>query len=380
LTAVLWLKRDRKVNLVIMGVALALSVYAGELVLRLMESEISRPTLPIMTIIERSEAREKIAAQFTKKYGREIDTRDGLQVLNELRANGIDAVPSVSPKIYALRYYKKDAGAATGATAPPLIALGGISNKLTIWCNETGQRLTYESDEHGFHNPKGLWQSPRIDIVALGDSFTQGHCVAPGESFVDIIREQYPATLNLGMPGEGPLIMLATLKEYARPLRPRVVLWFYFEGNDLIDLEEERTSAVLMRYLEAGSFSQHLTERQPEIDEVLLDFAEKEKARVIALREARKRNRPGVVDELVYFLKLPALRAKLQLIHARTAEETELAASVNEVKTKLFQRVWADAKATVTAWGGTVYFVYLPNWTRFEPKLEAFDQRLAASA
>src|SRR5262249_27222245 len=94
----------------------------------------------------------------------------------------------------------------------------------------------------------------------------------------------------------------------------------------------------------------------------------------------RKRNRPGKVGELIYFLKLPALRAKLQLMHSTTAEETELAASVNEVKQDLFRRVLADAKATVTAWGGTVYFVYLPNWTRFEPKLEAFDQRLAASA
>src|SRR5262249_13375980 len=136
-------------------------------------------------------------------------------------------------------------------------------------------------------------------------------------------------------------------------------------------------SAALMRYLDS-SFSQHLIERQPEIDQELLDLVEKEKAREVELRAARKRNRSGVVGELVAFVKLPALRTKLRLLQGRSTEEMELAAYVNEVTTDLFRRSLSEAKATVTAWGGTVYFVYLPNWTRFDPDLKAFDQRVAA--
>jgi hypothetical protein len=85
-------------------------------------------------------------------------------------------------------------------------------------CNESGQFVTYESDEHGFRNPKRLWGSGGIDVVALGDSFTQGYCVPSGREFVGLVRQRYPSTLNLGIAGEGPLLMLATLKEYVIPL------------------------------------------------------------------------------------------------------------------------------------------------------------------
>jgi hypothetical protein len=375
LLAALRLKRDHRINLAIVSVVLVLSVYAGELVLHLIEPEGSRPELPIMIALHASDDRTKLAARLTKEFGVKIDTRDRFQVLNDLRGKGIDAVPSVIPR-YQLRYQQRDDGAATAGGAPRLVAFGGISNKLTTLCNENGQMVTYESDEHGFRNPKGLWQRDRIEIVALGDSFTQGHCVPPGKAFVDVVRQHYPATLNLGMAGEGPLLMLATMKEYARPFRPRIVLWFYFEGNDLVDLQEEQTSPVLMRYLER-TFSQHLPERQREVDAALREFVEKETARETALREARKRNRRGVIGSVVELAKLPAVRSKLGLVQGRTAEEAELANKMNHMKVDLFRRVLSDAKSTVAAWGGTLYFVYLPNWTRFDARLRAFDQRLA---
>jgi lysophospholipase L1-like esterase len=129
-----------------------------------------------------------------------------------------------------------------------------------VHCNEAGKYVIYESDEHGFHNPKGIWGTNSLDIVALGDSFTQGSCVASDENFVSVIREHYPKTLNLGMSGQGPLNTLATLKDYVQALKPNVVLWFFFEGNDVADLFYERQSPLLMRYLDG--FSQRLGERQ----------------------------------------------------------------------------------------------------------------------
>ena len=58
------------------------------------------------------------------------------------------------------------------------------------------------------------------------------------KNFVALIRQHYPATINLGVSGDGPLTMLATLKEYVQFAKPRVVLWFFWEGNDLSDLQE----------------------------------------------------------------------------------------------------------------------------------------------
>ena len=51
--------------------------------------------------------------------------------------------------------------------------LGGIARVLTVHCNESGSWVTFQSDEHGFRNPLGLWQSGTLDIAAVGDSFTE---------------------------------------------------------------------------------------------------------------------------------------------------------------------------------------------------------------
>lgn len=120
---------------------------------------------------------------------------------------------------------------------------GGMSNKVTAYCNESGTHEWYESDEHGFHNPKGVWSAAQIDVVAVGDSYTQGHCVASDTNFVALIRQRYPRTLNLGINGQGPLMTLATLRDYGLSLKPKIVLWFFYEGNDMTDLAEEKSPA-----------------------------------------------------------------------------------------------------------------------------------------
>src|SRR5207247_577135 len=88
------------------------------------------------------------------------------------------------------------------------------------------------------------------------------------KNFVALIRNRYPATLNLGETGNGPLTELATLKEYLPGLKPKIVLWCYFEGNDLADLKGEHANALLMSYLN-GNYSQGLLREQANIDQAL---------------------------------------------------------------------------------------------------------------
>ena len=63
------------------------------------------------------------------------------------------------------------------------------------------------------------------------------------------------------MSGTGPLHQLAILKEYVAPLKPKVVLWNFFEGNDLQELVIENNNKILKKYLN-NSFSQNLKEEQ----------------------------------------------------------------------------------------------------------------------
>jgi lysophospholipase L1-like esterase len=353
------LKADHKINLALACLALIASVYAAEVVLWLTRDPFTARDGSVMTLVHREAAkdRKKLAAELTRRYGGEVDSRDTLEVITDLRRAGVDAVPFVIPRLQVQHQNPADPSR--------LIALGGISNKLTVLCNESGQFITYESDEHGFRNPRGLWRSGRADIAAVGDSFTQGYCVPAEKSFVGLIGQQYPRTFNLGMAGEGPLSMLATIQEYLSRLKPRVVLWFYFEGNDLLDLADERRSAVFMRYLQ-DDFSQRLFERQAEIDQALERFVENETVLERKKREARERNAPGIAGHLSGMLKLGTLRRGLGLVQGVNTEEVQSVSDLDTTRMDLFRTILSLAQSHVDSWGGQLYFIYLPNWPRDE--------------
>ena len=83
-----------------------------------------------------------------------------------------------------------------------------------------------------------IYGMKKIDIVALGDSFTHGACIPDNKNYVNLIRENYSNILNLGIGGNNPLSNLAALIEYALPKKPRIILWFHFAGNDLAGMME----------------------------------------------------------------------------------------------------------------------------------------------
>ncbi len=88
-------------------------------------------------------------------------------------------------------------------------------------------------DENGFRNPPGLAQA---DLVLLGDSFLEAGLVPLGE----VVSSRLSAALgasaaNLGHSGYGPQQELLVLRRYGLPLKPKTVVWLFFEGNDLID-------------------------------------------------------------------------------------------------------------------------------------------------
>jgi len=128
--------------------------------------------------------------------------------------------------------------------------------------NENGYYMVYPSDRYGFNNPDSEWDAEQVEWLLTGDSFTEGVAVNPGEDVAGQIRliTKQP-TINVGRGGNGPLIELAELREYAELVKPKKVLWLYFEGNDLKELQREKFNPLLMQYMEDG-FSQNLINRQ----------------------------------------------------------------------------------------------------------------------
>jgi hypothetical protein len=308
------------------------------------------------------------------------DTRSKTEVVEDLRRQGEDAVPALFPQGLLEKQQDGTSKSAIRINSSEVLPLAGISNRLTVVCNESGEYVSYRSDEHGFNNPQGTWGRPSIDMAAVGDSYVYIWCVPPEKHFVSLIRSRMPAVLNLGMEGDGPLSTLATIREYAATTRPKLVLWFFFEGNDLADLERERTSPLLMRYLDAG-FSQRLIERQSELDTALNDFVAATGKGSSDLRaklaEAADLIRnagqtPGLFRGI---LRLQQLRQRLGLAGGQESPAAVEAVSSPDAAVQpalssaleLFQRVLVDANGTVNGWGGRLFFVYLPSWHRYAP-------------
>jgi len=201
-----------------------------------------------------------------------------------------------------------------------------------------------------------------VRIAALGDSFTQGYCVPSGSSFVDLIRRQDGATLNLGIAGDGPLMMLATLEEYLSPLEPQIVLWFYFEGNDLVDLQSERKMPLLQNYLR-DDFTQPDLARQSDVDRAIMAEIPAIVAKERTDLENRSRN--TMVYGAIAFAKLSALRGRLAPFSESDPLSAGAAADFDTSNMAVFRDILVQAKARVRSWHGDLYFVYLPEWARY---------------
>lgn len=98
------------------------------------------------------------------------------------------------------------------------------------------EKVEYVYDKNGFRNSTDLREAA---VVCIGDSFVEGFMV-PYERIcaVRLGRILEVEVCNLGHDDYGPPQELLVLKRYALGLRPRVVVWFFFEGNDLMDLED----------------------------------------------------------------------------------------------------------------------------------------------
>ncbi len=109
---------------------------------------------------------------------------------------------------------------------------------------DTGIRHRFEwhGDRNGFRNASDLQQAP---VVLIGDSFIEGYKVAQD----DVCSSQLGKILdldvsNLGQCDYGLDQELVVLQRFAVKLKPRVVVWFFFEGNDLQSIEEYRAAVA----------------------------------------------------------------------------------------------------------------------------------------
>ena len=292
-----------------------------------------------------------------KEHTPNFDNRSIYQVVEEFKKDSINVVPRVAPMTFL-----STNGVIGVNTFSALIPLGGISQKKTILCNETGKYVFYDSDKHGFNNSNNVWNNSDKGWVLVGDSFTHGACVEPAHNIAGRLNNQLDnKVVNLGYSGNGPILNLASLIEYANTIKPEKVFWFYCEGNDLTDLEKELESSLIVQYLQDG-FSQGLIKKQVKIDKALISHVELGQFLNQEKKIKKKQNflKTGVND-IKRILRLYNIREKLNLRSYFSTVPEE------------FQSVIERAKSVVSSWGGELYFVYLPTYLRYSSLVENHD-------
>jgi hypothetical protein len=370
----------RKISLALLLSSIGISVFLVESLMTLWFG------LPTVSEALKSSERAKVAMA----QGVQFDNRSKREVAEDLRRHAIDAVPAVFPKGLPEEQPDGSRTSPIRINGVEVLPLSTISNKLNVVCKENGPYVMFQSDQHGFNNPPKVWNNTSVDVLAVGDSFTQIYCLPPEQIFVSLIRRRYSATVNLGIEGNGPLCELGTIKEFAPYLKPKVVLWFYYEGNDLNDLISESRTTKLTSYLDSA-YTQDLFNRQPEIDAALLAYLNNRKEKSLTRMEledlSKALRHPGeLVAQLPNVIKLSQLRLNLGLVDsrklARIPTDREMKARAAKIKpmVDLFSQVLSEAKRSVREWGGTLYFVYLPDWSRYAPESAPNPDRDAALA
>jgi len=240
-----------------------------------------------------------------------------------------------------------------------VVPLGGIASVRTIYCNEQGEYVYFHSDEGGFRNPPGLHRNG-VEVVLLGDSFTQGYCVPDGSTIADQVRRRFPRTLNLGRDRQGPLSELATFREYGVAREPDHIVWLFYEGNDFLDLENEKGRPLLRQYLNP-EYRTELLEHQAELDRQL-------KAVIVTLIDQRRPGEAGDASGRPAWTFSPAreLRRWLTLQRLRRLVARSLTLEPEPIfDIDLLGRTVAMVRDAAAAWGGRLFFVYLPSWERY---------------
>lgn len=291
------------------------------------------------------------------------DPRTKFEIVTELRKTTRNVYPAFGPFYFAK--HPEDVKRST------LIPLSGVSNSTIVYSKEGGEWLIFQSDQFGFNNNGKNWGDyvrNGCNIVLIGDSFTQGGCAPSGQIFADLIRAKYPKTINLGTSSTGPIIQKGIFNEYAIAIRPKNIFWCYYEGNDLNNIEREKSWDAINKYL-LPTYKQGLMRKQNEIDRFLVDIIE----RNISLLTKNKSKGPKYGP---YYLSLRTFNVihGLGLKHFRSFLNDRLKTDIlflpylkknvevdHTENIRIFRNIIADVKNASSKWGGQIAFVYLPS-------------------
>ena len=291
---------------------------------------------------------EKKEILYEKKINKKWDIRTRLQIYEDLKKKN----NKIEIAVGGFNYRDKNHS---------IFPLSGISNSETIHCNENGYYSIYQSDRYGFNNPDTEWDEKKIEYFLVGDSYIQGACVNRQNDISSILRAlSNKSVLNLGYSGNGTLIEYATLREYLDK-NIKKTIWVYYEGNDLKELIFELENKILNNYLSDLNFTQHLKLRQNNINDLARTLVNDKMALDLLANNAKLQKDKKFKYKILKFIRLNNLKKIIPKIDLNKEENKSKDISITR-----FKQILKLAKDLVIKNNSKLYFVYLPEYSRFK--------------
>ena len=323
-----------KIYLVILILSLLLGIYLFEIYLNSIN-------------ISKVSNIKKNSIILKKEKNINYDTKSKYEIYKSMKLGNKNISVTVSPRVF-------------NDPDKKIHFLSGISNSKTIDCNENGYFSIYTSDRYGFNNPDVEWQNDEIDYILVGDSYTHGACVNRPDDIASILRGlSNKKVINLGYKANGPLSMYASLKEY-KPKKIKKIIWMYFEGNDLQDLNDELKIGHLKKYILNKSHSQNLRGKQRYIDAQNKKILLKSINAWDNAREQKIKN-SSIKYKILKFLRLDKSKNFIKSI---------VKSKDNYVPINEFQKILKYTQDFAEDENAELHFVYLPQFERYQSKIK----------
>jgi len=255
-----------------------------------------------------------------------------------------------------------------------IIPFRGPLNSPTLSCAEDLKYKVIFNDKYGFKNLNDIYEK-NIDSFLLGDSYAEGLCETLNNDIAGNLNKKKINTVNFGVTGTGPLISLAILKEFGKIFKPKNIIYLYFEGNDLDDLNYEKKDTNLPNYLRKD-YQVNYVEKYSEIKK-FLSAAEIESEALIKSKLSVTAN--NVLKKTNKFDLFQA-RAKdiLELNNLRNIfKYSILNNQKNYYDLNYFYSVIEEMKDTSTKLNSKYYFVYVPTWSRYFTRFTKVDSKIS---
>ena len=252
-----------------------------------------------------------------------------------------------------------------------IIPFRGPINGLTVSCAEDLQYKLIKNDKYGFKNNNTIYEN-KIQNFLLGDSYAEGLCENNKNDIAGHLNEKKNYTINFGVTGTGPLISLAILREFRNYFKPKNVLYLYFEGNDLDELNYEKENATLINYLN-DNFNQDYLNKYDDIKSFLIK-AEQETEKIIYSKSKNtfSPNKKNKLDILKAHLKdILEINNLRNIFKYKILKKQEEFYDLNLLY-KTVEKMNDDTKK----WNGNYIFVYVPTWSRYFTKFTKYDAKI----